>query len=181
MSNPVLREFRYRLNPLQFVLLLPLVAGGFCLLLYLAICHFPKPLRFNGVTLSPAQMQTLMWALTGLAAIGLGFIVAAFVSSLARPSRIALTADAIVLPKPNWRGQPWGKEEIELPLDEITSVEVVPFVGFAVQLQIIHSGGQINIPSNMLPSRREFNLLAQLLPAAIDNRFSVALTKRYTG
>ena len=179
MSNPVLREFRYRLNPIQQMLLLPLAGCGFALFLYFAIFPLPKPGKVSGIELSPQQFQMLSGALAVLGLIGLGFLAVGLVSSLTHKNRIALTADSIILPKPDWWGNAWGEEEMELRFDEITSTKVVPFVGYAVRLEIIHSGGKVGIPSNMFRSRQEYNLLAQLLSAAIDSAYSAALAKRY--
>jgi hypothetical protein len=46
-------------------------------------------------------------------------------------------------------------------------------------LLIIYNGGRVGIPSNMLPSRRDFNLLSQLVAAALDHRDSAALVEQY--
>jgi hypothetical protein len=163
------------------MLLLPLAGGGFALFLYFAIFPLPKPGKVYGIELSPSQFQIVAGALAAIGLIGLGFLAVGLVSSLTHHSRIALTANSIILPKPDWWGNSWGEEEMELRFDEITSTKVVPFVGYAVRLEIIHSGGKVGIPSNMLPSRREFNLLTQLLSVAIDSAYSAALAKRYMG
>lgn len=170
MSSPVIREFRYRLSRVQLLLPLPLAAGGAVLFLYFAFCPPQKPVEFHGIELSPAQFRAIMGTFAAITPIGLGFLAVALVSSFTHHSRIALTADSIILPKPDRWGNAWGEEEMELRFNEITAINVVPFVGYAVRLEIAHNGGTIGIPSNMLPNRPEFDLLTQLLAACLAER-----------
>lgn len=171
MSSPVLREFRYRLSRVQLVVMFPLVVCGAALFLYFAIYPPQKPVMVHGIQLSPAEFRIVMGVFAAMAPVGLGFMAVALVSSFTHHSRIALTANSIILPKPDWWGNSWGEDEMELQFDEITSVDVVPFVGRAIRLEITHSEGKVGIPSNMLSNRREFDLLAQLLATAIASRY----------
>jgi hypothetical protein len=180
MSSPVLREFPYRLNPIPSIVLL--LVMGCCatgLFLYFAICRLSQVVVLGNIEMTPTQVQLVMGTLAALTLMGTIFAVRRTLANPESAGRIALTADSIILPKPNEWGTAWGEEEMELPLDDVISAEVVPFVGYAVQLRITYSGGQVGIPSNMLPTRRDFNLLSQLLSAAIDNRLSAALAERY--
>jgi hypothetical protein len=168
MSGPVLREFRYRLNPWQYAVLLPLAAGGAGAFLYFAICPPSGPVTVEGLELTPTQCRVVMAVLAAIAPVGVASLALGLISSLLYPGRIALTADSIILPKPKWWGTASGDESMELRFSDIRSAQVMPFVARTVHLRITHHGGRVSIFSNMLPSRQEFDLLAQLVITALD-------------
>jgi hypothetical protein len=165
MSDPVLREFRYRFRPFQLILVAVLQVGA--LGLFIFFTAHPEPAKVRGIELTALQVQVITGAVSVILAVFIVFWIAFAAANLRHVGRVALTASTIILPKPNWRGV--SGEEIELRFEEITSVKVLPFVAREVMLQIIHRGGKVCVFSNMFPNRREFDLLAELVATAVDN------------
>jgi hypothetical protein len=121
-----------------------------------------------------------MGALAAVATLFLALIAKDIFSGESHCGRISLTADAILLPGPDW----WGNastenDEMELRYADILSAKVVPFVAHEVKLHIVHSGGEIGLPRNMFESRQEFERLLQLLPAMIDSQLSAGIAAGY--
>ena len=166
VNKPVVREFTYRGNRLQLAMLLVLAVCGVPILGYLAM-HVDQGTDIKGIELTTAQFRLL---LGGLAVCGLfasalmGF---ALYSSFQHEGRVALTRDSVILPKPNRLGIPI--DEIELPLARIRAVQVVPFIGKTLVLQIIHDEGILSVPSNMFPNRRDFDTFGELVRGALAN------------
>jgi hypothetical protein len=174
MSNPVLYEFRYRLEPRGTAPLLVVVGLGVAVCLYFAVVSPLEPVSINGIEISTGKLQLIMGALAAVATLFLALIAKKIFSGESECGRISLTADAILLPGPDW----WGNastenDEMELRFADIVSVKVVPFVAHEVKLDIVHSGGQIGLPRNMFESRQEFERLSQLLPPMIESQLSV--------
>ena len=68
---------------------------------------------------------------------------------------------------------------MELRYADIVSAKVVPFVAQEVKLHIVHSGGQIGLPRNMLESRQEFDRLSQLLAAMLNSQLFAGFPARH--
>lgn len=161
-STEVIRQFVFRQNPATTVLcVLPMVVGfGSCLCL--AVAPGQEIIKVGGFNITPARLQWIM-AFGGLAALyGLVHHIKAQIKSLRNPLHVALTDQSILVPAPNWRGICVGPALIEVKYKDIAAIAVL-HIGQAVQLQITHVGGKLGIPSNMLPSRRDFDLLSQML------------------
>jgi hypothetical protein len=167
MSNEVIYQFPYRMNPVVVALVIPLVFSGAALCLYFAIYPGEKNIDFKGIPITPTQFRYLMGTIALTSPFTLFLMAKALMASLRGPLNIALTEQSIFVPKPDWWGICSGPSLIELRYDDIVSAEVVPFVGRTKQLKITFLGGMVGIPSNMLPTRRDFDLLTQLLTNVI--------------
>jgi hypothetical protein len=179
MSNPVLYEFRYRLKPGTAPILV-VVGLGIAVCLYFAVVPPLEPVRINGIEISAGEFQLIMGALATVATLFLALIAKATFSDKSECGRIALTADAMLLPGPDeWENAATDNDEIELRYADIVSVEVVPFVAHEVKLQIVHSGGQIGLPRNMFESRDEFKRFSQCLVAMIDSKPAAGFAAQY--
>ena len=179
MSNPVLYEFRYRLKQGTAPILV-VVGLGIAVCLYFAVVPPLEPVRINGIEISTGEFRLIMGALAAVAALFLALIAKATFSDQSKGGRIALTADAMLLPGPDW----WGNaatenDEIELRYADILSVEIMPLVAHEVKLHIVHAGGEIGLPRNMFESRQEFERLSQCLAAMLRGESPAGFAAQY--
>ena len=169
MSEPsrplkcVIREFDYRPNRLQTLVLFLLACAGEAIFCYLA-CNLDEPVDVKGFRLTARQGRLLMTGFAFLGPIGLLALGSALVSSLFQQRRVAITEDSLILPKPTWHGL--GTTEIEVPFATIKAATVCPFIGNSRLLRVEREAGAISIPNNMFPQRRDFEELVTLLSAA---------------
>jgi hypothetical protein len=180
MSNAVLYEFRYRLNPGGMGPILVVIGLGIAVCLYFAVVPPLEPVRINQIEISTGKFQLIMGGLAVMATLFLVLIAKATFSDASECGRIALTADAVLLPGPDeWGNAAAANDEIELRYADIVSVEVVPFVAHEVKMHIVHSGGEIGLPRNMFESRQEFERLSECLSTMIDSETSTGIAAHY--
>lgn len=162
-----IQEFAYRPNRLLAVAIFPLACGGYAILAWLALFG-TEGLHFFGVDLTPGQTRVFYGIFALLSPIGMIALGMNLIVSLREPRRVALTEEALIVPKLDWTHL--SRDELEIPLSQIASTTVVPFVGKELMLQIIHAEGSIPLFSNMFRSRQEFEKLCIALTVALERR-----------
>jgi len=178
MPDPAINEFLYRPNRFVIAALFALALCGGCLFGYFAVNPGAIPVKACGIELTPAQFQVLAVIVVALSPIGLVPLAMLLVFSFTHDSRIAFTANSVILPKPNRFGLP--SREIELPFAEISSFSVKPFVGKALMLQIVCKSDSrvVRIFSNMFANRKDFETVQKLLSAALTRTLPVKPSAR---
>lgn len=166
--NQSIREFPYRPNRVTTAFLLFLACCGECLFIYFALYADRGVSSVRGIELTRDQFRVVMGIMAVLGPVGIVLMALLLISSFRDRRRVAITDHSIILPKPSRLGL--SREEIEIPFDEIRSVGVVPFSGRTVLLMIIRPSGPVSIPSNMFPTRRDFDAITELLEAALARR-----------
>jgi hypothetical protein len=163
----VIREFPYRQNRLQAAFLFLAVSCGAGLLWYTTL-HPDWGMQGRGVRPTSTQERVLLLIVAIASLYGDAMLGLLLLSSLARTHRVALTADSIIFPKPTFH---WlTREEIELPFAAVVSVDVLPFVGTAKMIRIMHRSGRATIFSKMFPDGRDFEAVFALLSSALVKR-----------
>lgn len=114
------------------------------------------------VRLSPQSATVIYW-MTAIAAL-LFFVVGGFVlvRSVIRKREIVITNESITSPV-----SAISTRDMQIYFSEVTAVEIQVFRAIRI-LQIKHPGGMLSIPSQVLPSKADFEeLICQLKSRAL--------------
>ena len=166
-SSPILKQFDYRPNKWQSVLLFGLALAGATLLTFFAFT-LNRPVNVVGIQLTPEQGRMLLGAFSAFSPIGLFCLGAMVYVAFSYDRRVALTDTHLILPKPTRMGL--SRDEIHIPLESISLVGVRDFIGTAKLLRIDHSNGVVNIPSNMFRNITIFHEMCQTIEDAVNDR-----------
>jgi hypothetical protein len=161
----ILQHYDYRPRLWSLVCLFAFVTPGTILLAYFASTA-DGPQMIKGVQWTAAEVTVLYTVGAVVASIGCISIAFLILVAAGPPTRVALTTDAILLPRPTRIG--FSREEISIPLDAFVNVSVEDFIGSTKVLRILHGGGTIFVPSNMLASRARFDELCAAVVNAIQ-------------
>jgi len=110
------------------------------------------------------QMKWLGVALAALSpvvSVLLGIFLYVALTSNARV--VFNSGDTVTLPRTHRLGVPAGA--VTLRLEEIVSVEVKPFVGSALMMQINHASGRVSLFSNYFLRSADFHSVARTIEA----------------
>lgn len=144
METPPPHEFLYRPNRVMAVLLASLAVVGFVL----------------ACVLATATRDPIFVALAAVSPIGAVFMSPFLVAAFARPRRVVITNEAIIVPKPHWSGL--SPSEVQITFNDITSIRINSF-----GIGAYHSQGVFSLPRIMFASRRDFDCAAEMLVARV--------------
>jgi hypothetical protein len=168
MTHPTHIEFSYRPGRIKAVILFSMVLCGQCLMVYLALFGDMTPMNVSGIHLSAAQVRFIIRLVAVLGPIGVAGLAMFVKISFSKGARVALDNDHVTLPKINRFGMPAG--QITIPVDQLVSVEVRPFVGWSSMLLVDHKTGRVVLYSNMFLGRHDFKKFADALSAILRTR-----------
>ncbi len=124
---------------------------------YMALWN-DRGLVINGIIeLSTQNATILYWVLTALCAAGVLLSVLLAAKRLAIKHRIALTASSIIVPKSSW-----SVDETDIPYQNIREISMSE-VHKQKFLHLHQQDGKYSIVASMLPSRKDFEELHNLL------------------
>lgn len=164
-ESEIVVEFVYRPNRIQAVVLFCLATTGTILFTYFAI-YLDTPINVKGFELTARQGRVLFGIFAALSPIGLFALLGTVYLAFGTARRVALTRNSMFVPRPTGIGL--SSVEIELPFESIHTAEIVPFVGNALNLRLVHQDGVIQLFSNMFENRQTFAQLAKLVQNAVN-------------
>lgn len=165
MSEPIEREYRYRISLSLLYTATPFLGLMSALAIYFAFTN-SDPVYLQGVLEFPAVLANIAAGAAGIlfAILFVGSLVFV-VEAFTHRQRIALTATELLVPKGFW-----SSAEQSIPYRDIIELTTRSEPDGTQTLMVRHPQGKYPISESLLPSKSDFQELCQTLAERVAGR-----------